>query len=513
MRDDDRHGRVIVGPVAPRPADVFGIQSGHVGNHRPSHSLGVGFLPADVCQHRAFGFSGNEMDVDRLGLPEPPESADGLINLLKAVVEPDETSIGAVLPVHSKPADRRFSNQHPNAAVAKLDQLALFLSLAIRSLDIDRAGDGFRHGFRFGVQVAPPHKRAVGRRQFHRLLYPQLNGVFPRSDALRHAARLQREQQTGFHARLVFNADDVFVLVQWRKVVAAILVSEVGWPLEHDRPGTHPPPEWPFRMALQSPLRRVPAVVNKERGQHVGVGHDVEKLGVIAQLHKVVRARRGRRGKAERNVLARLNKHGPRLAVIGFEDAAFIQHHGDEPRQIELGQLLVIGHVDAVPDILARAALARLDAELCRLADELSRHLVHGVRPRQFHQRLAKSGARKDGGASTAQRPTHDIALKREQDARKVGDIRQSRVGLLNGLGAQKVSINHAISALVPTPASVRFSGRDNCTAGSADTFTFLKAFGPRSGHGSTFSGFGSNSGNGSLLFAVTLRARALMLL
>ena len=42
-------------------------------------------FPADVRNHRTLGFSGDKMDVDGLCLPETPEPANGLINLLETV--------------------------------------------------------------------------------------------------------------------------------------------------------------------------------------------------------------------------------------------------------------------------------------------------------------------------------------------------------------------------------------------------------------------------------------------
>jgi hypothetical protein len=56
-------------------------------------------------------------------------------------------------------------------------------------------------------------------------------------------------------------------------------------------------------VALQAPLLRVAAVVGEEHGEHFSASHHAQELGVVAELHVVVRARGRRAGQAIRHAL------------------------------------------------------------------------------------------------------------------------------------------------------------------------------------------------------------------
>jgi len=58
------------------------VQLLHVFDHLLGHIHRIALLALDVGDHGALGLSRDDVDVHRLGLPEPPATPDSLIKLL-----------------------------------------------------------------------------------------------------------------------------------------------------------------------------------------------------------------------------------------------------------------------------------------------------------------------------------------------------------------------------------------------------------------------------------------------
>ena len=114
----------------------------------------------EVFQHRALGRSRHEMDGYRARLPEAPEPAHGLINLLERVVEADEAGVGAVLPIHPEAADLGLGQR--DADLARRERLEFCFRPFVGS-DTCTARDRRDQGIGLGVEVAPPDEGAFGR--------------------------------------------------------------------------------------------------------------------------------------------------------------------------------------------------------------------------------------------------------------------------------------------------------------------------------------------------------------
>lgn len=108
------------------------------------------------------------------------------------------------------------------------------------------------------------------------------------------------------------------------QIVALVRIAKVGRLAEHHGPGCHPLPELVFGVAFEAPLLRIAAIMHKEGGEHVGVGHHAQKLCVVAKLHEIVRRRRCCRRKAERDRRAFLDKPRPIMTIGRFEDGAIV---------------------------------------------------------------------------------------------------------------------------------------------------------------------------------------------
>ena len=180
--------------------------------------------------------------------------------------------------------------------------------------------------------------------------------------------------------------------------------------------------------------------MREERRLHAGQAHHAQKLGMVAQLHEVVRRRRGGSGKAVRHPRAARNQHAAGLAVKRLKNAALVQDHARKARQIEVMHLGVVGNGDARLDLGLAGALLGSQAELARLAHHLAgngqrrkqKHVAPGrvvdtLAPCQLHQRLAKPGLGKDRRPAPTQRPAHDVALVRKEHVRQFGDIGKAR--------------------------------------------------------------------------------------
>ena len=75
---------------------------------------------AYIGDYRALGFSRDKVSRDLIGLPKSPETADGLIDLFKAIGEADESSVSAMLPVKAPSTDGRLSDKHADFTSRKL---------------------------------------------------------------------------------------------------------------------------------------------------------------------------------------------------------------------------------------------------------------------------------------------------------------------------------------------------------------------------------------------------------
>ena len=80
----------------------------------------------------------------------------------------------------------------------------------------------------------------------------------------------------------------MLILNERRKIVTSVIIAEIGRFADHNSPRRHPFPEFILGMAFQSPFLRIAAVMNKERRQHIRIGHNPQELGVIAKFHKIV---------------------------------------------------------------------------------------------------------------------------------------------------------------------------------------------------------------------------------
>ena len=121
---------------------------------------------------------------------------------------------------------------------------------------------------------------------------------------------------------------------------------------------------------------------------------------MVAQLHEVIGRRCGGTGEPVRGQGKRFRDPRPCGAVVGFEDAGFIEHDAGKPPRVEVLQHLIVGDNHPVISVV-RAAVPGLDAELARLAFGLFGHgqrgqhqhgavrgVGHAVRPLQLHRRL-----------------------------------------------------------------------------------------------------------------------------
>lgn len=132
-------------------------------HHSCRHPIGIGFFAPNVRYGCPLGFGANDVAVNLARLTEPPEPADCLIELLKAICQADESGISAMLPVHAKSAYRRLTYQNTDAAFAKVYQLSLFRFLAIGTANLNSAGDRFSQPLALAVEATPPDKWAIGR--------------------------------------------------------------------------------------------------------------------------------------------------------------------------------------------------------------------------------------------------------------------------------------------------------------------------------------------------------------
>ena len=111
--------------------------------------------------------------------------------------------------------------------------------------------------------------------------------------------------------------------------------------------------------------------MDKEHGQHLRVGHDAQKLRMIAQFHEVIGRGGGGTGQPERRIGEKVDDLIPHLSRKGFQDAGFIQHHRREMRSGELVQLLIVGDVHTGLDVIGGFAEGDGHSEFHALAHGL----------------------------------------------------------------------------------------------------------------------------------------------
>ena len=104
-------------------------------HHRSRHAVRIHFLAFDIVDGRAFGLGGDNVAVDGLCLPEPPETTDGLIELLKAIVQADKYAVAAMLPVEAVAKHGRLTDQDWRFAVQPALVKLLFLFLGVPTVD------------------------------------------------------------------------------------------------------------------------------------------------------------------------------------------------------------------------------------------------------------------------------------------------------------------------------------------------------------------------------------------
>src|SRR5690606_33444969 len=99
-------------------------------------------------------------------------------------------------------------------------------------------------------------------------------------------------------------------------------------------PTGDPPPEVPDGMLLQAVVPRLHRVVDEETSDHLIRRHHAEKLCVIAEFQRVIGRWRGGAGQLEAVVAECLKDEAFGFARVRLEDAAFIQYHRAESRQV-----------------------------------------------------------------------------------------------------------------------------------------------------------------------------------
>ena len=161
-------------------------------------------------------------------------------------------------------------------------------------------------------------------------------------------------------------------VIERRQVIPIVRVAQVRRLAQHDSPRRHPLPEFVLGVALQSPLLRFTTVMDKECGQHIGIFHHAQKLGVVSQFHEIVGGRSGSSSKSERNLLTCVNQFRAVVAIRVFQDAGFVQNNTAKSRKIKVIQLLIICDISAGAAIRLHGHNARVDAKFLGLA----RHLV-----------------------------------------------------------------------------------------------------------------------------------------
>ena len=115
---------------------------------------------------------------------------------------------------------------------------------------------------------------------------------------------------------------------QRREVVPRQIVAEVCGAVHNHSPTTQPLPENVLSVTFEPPFRCLPAIMDKEHGQHLRIGHDAQKFCVIAQLHKVIGRGGGGAGQPERRIGEKVDDLIAHFARKGFQDAGFIQNYG-----------------------------------------------------------------------------------------------------------------------------------------------------------------------------------------
>jgi hypothetical protein len=306
----------------------------------------------------------------------------------------------------------------------------------VGALDLHGSRDHLRECVALVVEVAPdeplfirfgldqPHGRrdALGERCLARLA-PLLQ-----RPSLHLEQRPRSVRTLGLHLHLMH--------VQRREIVERIALREpdVGRPAHRGSPRRAPAPERLAGMALQPPFLRRVAVLSEVEGHHLLGRQDPEKLGVLTKFDVVIR-RRGR-GRAEPvgDRLREVGQGSARLAVERLQDARLVQHDPaeDRPQRLEVMQPLIVGHDHAIggEHVIGRGEVAHFAARADRLrlpdrllADRkrgeqehrLARGLADGVRPREFHARLAGAGVREDRRSPSREGEIGDGPLPREQ--------------------------------------------------------------------------------------------------
>ena len=236
------------------------------------------------------------MDVDWARLAVAVAAADGLVELLVRVGQPDERDAGAALPVHPESGDAWLRDEDADGAVGEPEHRARLVLFGVRPGDLDGAGDGARERFGFGVEVAPHDPLLVGLFGDDRgdLADALVDRVSPGAAPLDHRLRGDGEQRL---AGVLVYIDDVVVYLERVEVVpvVALVRVEVRRLAERDGPRRDEVPERAGRVPLEPPRRRRVAVLGEVERERFAARDRADELSVVEQLVDVVRG--GRRGR------------------------------------------------------------------------------------------------------------------------------------------------------------------------------------------------------------------------
>jgi hypothetical protein len=296
---------------------------------------------------------------------------------------------------------------------------------------------------------------------------PILKAHPARVTALAQCLRLAGEQHA---VRRHLGEHGVLMQMQRRQVIGRVVEAKVGRLANERAPLAHPTPEDVACVALQSPDAGISTVVREELGEHFLSLADTQELGVRRKLCPVVWGRRGCGAQLERRVGERLQQHSQRLGIVMLDARRLIEHDAAKDRRIKPMQPVVVGDVDAGPNVANLAAMLNLYANCGAFSDCLCGHserrqdqhrprgvLMNDVRPLDLHPSLAEPCVSEDCRASTSQSPFGKRALMREQRSREFAVTGNSCWHRDAEFVANEVVVVHAFTG--PRPSSSLAAG------------------------------------------------------
>lgn len=121
---------------------------------------GLTLLASKVLDDATFSLANNDVNVDRLRLPEPPATTDKLV-ILFVRVRWEYNHVRAVLPIQSPCSNFRLNNQSFDFTLRESGQRFLFGIIGHRAFYLHAVGYRLFQQVAFGVQFAPQHSRTI----------------------------------------------------------------------------------------------------------------------------------------------------------------------------------------------------------------------------------------------------------------------------------------------------------------------------------------------------------------